>query len=248
MMTVHEVSRHTGVSIRALQYYDRIGLLAPAERTGSGYRLYDERALERLQQILLFRELEFSLQEIGEILDSPGFDRRKALEQQLELLTLKRERIDRLIDLARDQLTGGTTMNFEAFDNKKIEEYAAQAKEAWGETPEYQAYQAAHGERTAAEEQETGAGLMAILAAFGGMCDRPAADPEAQVQVKTLQDYITAHYYPCPDRMLARLGRLYAAGGEFTENIDRAGGPGTAAYAAAAIAAFCGETLPDRES
>ena len=91
MMTVNEVSKLTGVSIRALQYYDKIGLLHPAEYTEAGYRLYDDTALERLQQILLFRELEFSLKEIQSILQSPDFDRDRALDQQICLLTLKKE-------------------------------------------------------------------------------------------------------------------------------------------------------------
>lgn len=86
MMTVNEASKLTGVSIRTLQYYDTIGLLPPAGYTEAGYRLYDDTAMERLQQILLFRELEFPLKEIKRILDSPNFDRSKALEQQIELL------------------------------------------------------------------------------------------------------------------------------------------------------------------
>lgn len=90
MMTVKEVSNLTGVSIRTLQYYDKIGLLHPAHRTQAGYRLYDDTALERLQQILLFRELEFSLEDIRKILKNPEFDREKALEQQITLLTLKK--------------------------------------------------------------------------------------------------------------------------------------------------------------
>ena len=90
MKTVNEVSKLVGVSIRTLQYYDRIGLLSPATRTEAGYRLYDDTALERLQQILLFRELEFSLSEIKVILEAPGFDKDKALDRQIELLTLKK--------------------------------------------------------------------------------------------------------------------------------------------------------------
>ena len=90
MMTVNEVSKLTGVSIRTLQYYDKIGLLHPAKYTEAGYRLYDDAALETLQQILLFRELEFPLKDIKEIISSPDFDRSKALEQQIELLKLKR--------------------------------------------------------------------------------------------------------------------------------------------------------------
>ena len=101
MMTVNEVSKLTGVSIRTLQYYDTIGLLKPIEYTESGYRLYDDTSLERLQQILLFRELEFPLKEIKEIIDAPNFDRNKALEQQIELLTMKKEHLENLITFAR---------------------------------------------------------------------------------------------------------------------------------------------------
>ena len=90
MKTVKEVSELTGVSIRTLHYYDSIGLLRPTEITESGYRLYDDTALERLQQILLFRELQFPLKEIKEILDSPNFDKDKCLEQQITLLQLKK--------------------------------------------------------------------------------------------------------------------------------------------------------------
>ena len=100
MMTVKDVSNLTGVSIRTLQYYDKIGLLHPAHRTQAGYRLYDEAALERLQQILLFRELEFSLEDIRKILKNPEFDREKALEQQITLLTLKKQHLEKLIALA----------------------------------------------------------------------------------------------------------------------------------------------------
>ena len=101
MMTVHEVSRQTGVSIRALHYYDQIGLLPPAGLTQAGYRLYDDTALERLQCILLFKELGFPLKEIRGILKSPAFDRTRALEQQIALLEMKKEHLENLIDLAR---------------------------------------------------------------------------------------------------------------------------------------------------
>ena len=107
MMTVNDVSKMTGVSIRTLQYYDNIGLLKPSGRTDTGYRLYDDTALERLQQILLFRELEFSLKDISRIISADNFDRDKALEQQIELLTMKREHIDNLIEFARKIRTTG---------------------------------------------------------------------------------------------------------------------------------------------
>ena len=131
MMTVNEVSKLTGVSIRTLQYYDKIGLLHPAKYTEAGYRLYDDAALETLQQILLFRELEFPLKDIKEIISSPDFDRSKALEQQIELLKLKKEHIENLIDLAVGiKAIGVKPLTFDAFDTRKIDEYAAQAKAA----------------------------------------------------------------------------------------------------------------------
>ena len=133
MMTVNEVSKLTGVSIRTLQYYDKIGLLKPAEYTQAGYRLYDDTALEKLQQILLFKELEFSLKEIKEIISRKDFDRNKALKQQIELLTLKKEHLENLINFARGiQFIGVKTMDFSAFDTKKIDEYSKRAKEQGG--------------------------------------------------------------------------------------------------------------------
>lgn len=120
MMTVSEVSRLTGVSIRTLQYYDKIGLLHPNGHTEAGYRLYDDTALAALQQILLFREMEFPLKDIRQIMTQPGFDREKALTQQMELLMLKKQRLENLIDLARRmQQTGGKSMDFTAFDTTK---------------------------------------------------------------------------------------------------------------------------------
>ncbi len=100
MMTIHEVSKLAGVSIRTLQYYDKIDLLHPSGHSDAGYRLYDGTDLERLQHILLFRELEFPLKDIKAILNSPDFDREKALEQQIELLKLKKEHIDNLMNFA----------------------------------------------------------------------------------------------------------------------------------------------------
>ena len=97
MKTVHEVSTLTGISIRTLQYYDQIDLLPPAKRTEAGYRLYDDAALERLQQILLFRSLEFPLKEIKAILESPRFDPRQALEVQIHLLELRKQHRNRIM-------------------------------------------------------------------------------------------------------------------------------------------------------
>lgn len=235
-MTVHEAAALAGVSVRTLQYYDQIGLLPPATYSPAGYRLYDGAALERLQQILLFRELEFPLREIRTIVESPAFDRNRALEQQVELLTLKKERLERLIALARElREKGGTNMDFSAFDSSRLEEYAAQAKAAWGDTPEYRESQRRSAKRTAQEEQGLAEEMMAIFAAIGARRAEGPDDPRVQELVERLQGFITEHYYPCTDEMLAALGEMYAAGGELTANIDRAGGPGTAELTARAI-------------
>ncbi len=142
MMTVNEVSKLTGVSIRTLQYYDKIGLLKPAEYTEAGYRLYDDAALERLQQILLFRELEFPLKDIKNIVIRSDFDTKKALEQQIELLELRREHIENLITMCRSLKKKGVRhLEFTAFDSSKLDEYAKRAKEQWGTTQEYKEYE-----------------------------------------------------------------------------------------------------------
>ena len=241
MMTVHEVSRLTGVSIRTLQYYDRIGLLRPAEYTDAGYRLYDGAALETLQQILLFRELEFPLKDIRRIIQSPSFDRRKALDQQITLLELKKEHLDSLISLAREIKSAGVkaNMDFSAFDTKKMDEYAARAKEAWGETSAWQEYEQKAGKRSRAETAELSRQMMDIFAEFGAIRGGDPSSPEAQALVRKLQAFITAHYYTCTIQILLGLGQMYAAGGDMTASIDSRGGEGTAAFASRAISVFC---------
>ena len=248
MMTVNEVSKLTGVSIRTLQYYDKIGLLHPAEYTEAGYRLYDDAALETLQQILLFRELEFPLRDIKKIVESPDFDRSRALEQQIELLTLKKEHLENLIDLAKGlKLRGVRHLKFDAFDTRKIDEYAAQAKAAWGTTPAYKEFEQKSKGRTREDDQNIAQGLMDIFAEFGAIKDanletNKNADPasaEAQALVKKLQDYITQHFYNCTKEILSGLGKMYAGGGDFTKNIDSYGGEGTAEFVHQAIEVYC---------
>ena len=240
MMTVNEVSKLTGVSIRTLQYYDTIGLLKPAEYTESGYRLYDDTALERLQQILLFKELEFPLKEIKEIIDAPNFDRNKALEQQIELLTMKKEHLENLINFARGiKWLGVKQMDFTVFDTKKIDEYSKRAKEQWGKTPEYKEFEEKSKDWTDEYQQGMLKDFMQIFVEFGEMKSMDPADEKVQQQVKKLQDYITEHFYNCTKEILSCLGKMYSGGGEFTENIDKASGEGTAEFSAKAIEIYC---------
>lgn len=140
MRSISQVAKLTGVSIRTLQYYDEIGLLKPSKLTAAGYRMYDDNAMRTLQQILFFRELGFPLKEIREILQQPDFDRVNAFKRQKELFLLKRNRLDRLIQLLERLERGETCMSFKEFDLSDyisaLEEFKANQTQAviqhWG--------------------------------------------------------------------------------------------------------------------
>ena len=241
MKTVHEVSKLAGISVRTLHHYDAIGLLSPTTTTEAGYRLYDEEALERLQCILLFKELEFPLKDIKEILDSPNFERSKALEQQIELLTMKKEHLENLINLARGiQATGvKKIMDFKAFDTKKMDDYAKQAKESYGSSPAYKEFEEKSKGRSKEQEKSISIGMMNIFADIGKMLSLEPSDEAVQAKVAELRAYITEHFYNCTPEILSGLGQMYAAGGEMTENINNYSGEGTAEFTAEAIRIYC---------
>ena len=121
MKTVKEVSMITGVSIRTLRYYDEIGLLKPTELTETGYRLYDNKALEKLQEILFFKELEIPLITIKEIMDTPNYDKEQVLIAQKNLLEQKRNHLNGIIELITDVMKGVNTMSFEAFSKDEVQ-------------------------------------------------------------------------------------------------------------------------------
>lgn len=242
MRTVKEVSNLTGVSVRTLHYYDQIGLLHPTKVTDAGYRLYEDEALEKLQQIMLFRELEFPLADIKEILDSSDFDRNQALEQQIELLTLRKEHIENLIMFARGiKALGVRYMDFTAFDTKKLDQYAEEAKKQWGQTDAYKEYEQKTKDMSKAQMNQMGVGIMELFVEFGQMAASGCKPEEeiVQAQVKKLQDFITEYFYTCTKEILAGLGKMYSGGGSITENIDNASGEGTADFAARAIEFYC---------
>ena len=242
MMTVNEVSKLAGVSIRTLQYYDKIGLLHPTGHTDAGYRLYDDTDLERLQHILLFRELEFSLKDIASIINSPDFDRTKALEQQIEMLKLKREHIDNLMNFALGiKLLGVKHMDFKAFDRSKLDEYSRQAKDMYKESPEYKEMEEKSKNRTKEEEGILADRFMLLFKEAGTLKDTDPASPEAQDLVKRIQDFITENLYTCSKKILSGLGKMYSGGGDFTKNIDEYGGEGTAEFIDKAIQIYCKE-------
>lgn len=243
MMTVKEVSRRTGVSVRALRYYDKIGLLRPQEISDAGYRLYDDTALFRLQKILLLRELQFSLKDIGLILDSPKDDSiHDALERQIRILRMKQEHLEQIIGLALEyKEKGEMTMDFSAFDTNKMKEYEKEAKERWGETAAYKEWEATHkkedGDFTPESYATKTTQMNKYFQAFGELKDRPADDGAVRSLIREYQEFITKNYYTLTDDIFLGLADLYVQDERFTKNIDAQGGPGCAAFLSAAIKA-----------
>ena len=238
-MQIKEFAEFMGVSVRTLHYYDEIGLLTPAlVDKFTGYRFYDDNSLLRMQEILFYRELDFSLKSIGEILSSPNYDKTKALKEQKHLLTLKKERLERLISAIDGAVKGETIVK--AFDNSEFEKYKAEAKEKWGKTDAYKE----HAERTKNYSKQKwndlAEGMDHIMAEFA-VCMRKAKTPDsAEVQnlVKMLQDHISENYYLCTNQILAGLGQMYVADERFKSNIDKHA-DGTAEFICEAIEIYC---------
>lgn len=236
---IKEFADLTGVSVRTLHYYDEMGLLKPAcvDRS-TGYRYYDETCLLRMQEILFYRELDFSLKSICEILSSANYDKEKALIEQKTLLILKKERLERLVSAIDDAMKGENVMK--AFDNTEFEKYKAEAKEKWGKTDAWKE----HSEKTRSYSkdkwQSAEDGLKAI---FGAFADCKAAGNDicsesAQALVARLQSYITENFYTCTRQILSGLGQMYVMDERFKENIDK-NGDGTAEFVSHAIAVYC---------
>lgn len=242
MKSVKEIAKQTGVSVRTLHHYDAIGLLKPTYVAESGYRYYDEAALERLYLILLFRELEFSLKDVGEILDAPDYDRNRVLDDQIKLLKAKAEHLQTCIHLANAiKQTGVKNMEFKEWDPKKIKEYDAQAKALYGKTDAYKEYTQKSAGRSQERQKELGDQVMDFFVRLGQLKDLTPDSDAVQTWVKELQSFFTENFYNCTPQILKGLGQMYAGGGSMTENIDAAGGEGTGEFALRAIEVYCKE-------
>lgn len=239
MRTVNEVSKITGVSVRTLHHYDAIGLLKPTRVTEAGYRMYDDAAISRLQSILLFRELQFPLKEIKTILDSPEFDYMEALAQQIELLELQYKRIGELLSFTREiKYKGAATVSYKVFDKSEIEQYKAEVKARWGNTPAYLDFERKTAGQSRLKREEIAGGLMTMFAEIGTLRHLPPSAKEVQDKIAALQRFITENYYTCTDEILVGLGQMYAGDERFRNNIDKAGGDGTAEFVSRAISVF----------
>ncbi|MDY3985381.1 MerR family transcriptional regulator [Dysosmobacter sp.] len=238
-LSVSEMAKLCGVSVRTLHHYDHIGLLRPETAADSGYRWYGAADVEKMQQILFYRELDFPLKDIRDILADPQYDKQEALRRQRHLLLLKRERLDGLLELLDANLKGERTMEFKGFDAGELEaarrQYAGGAKARWGHTAAWRECQ----EKAASADWDAQAeGMNDIFRRAAALRESDPAGPEAQALVKEWQDFISAHYYQCTDEILTGLGEMYTADERFQKNLDRFG-EGTAAFLSRAIGAYC---------
>jgi DNA-binding transcriptional MerR regulator len=242
--TVKQLASLAGVSARTLHFYDQIGLLRPAAHGENGYRYYDEAALLRLQQILFFKELDFSLAEIQEIVERPGFDVLRALNAHRGLLQARVTRLNRLIgtvDKTISHLQGEADMSdqeyYEGFSEEKQKEYAREARERYGEgivqesenrwsrlTPEQQK----------AKQAKDGAVTQAIV-------DHMAEGPEsAEVQrlIGQFREGIN-FYYDCTLDIFEGLGHMYNEDARFREMYQKVYHHDLPAFLEQAITYYC---------
>lgn len=238
-MHIKEFADLMGVSVRTLHYYDEIGVMKPAiVDEQNGYRFYDEKSVERMQEILFYRELDFSLKNICSILSSPDYDKETALKEQKELLILKKNRLEKIIAALNSHQKGEELMK--AYDNTEFEvacnKYAKEAKERWGKTDAYAEYENKTKGYSKENYNELNQEMESILEEFA-RCMQNGIDPgsvKTQGLVKKLQKYITENYYICTIEILADLGKMYTTDERFKKNIDKYA-DGTAEYISEAI-------------
>lgn len=244
-LTVSQVAKLSGVSVRALHHYDEIGLLNPSARTEAGYRLYGEADLQRLQQILFFKELGFPLEQIHRIVSDRAFDLRSALELQRQLLTEKAVRVRALIsavEKALDSIERGTTMNkqemFEVFGDFDPSKYEEEAQQRWGETEAYR--QSARRTKRYGKQEwakikaEGAANNDAFIAAL--KAGKKADSPEVMALAEEARQHISRWFYDCSYEIHRGLAQMYLADERFTQTYERLH-PGLARFVHDAILA-----------
>jgi DNA-binding transcriptional MerR regulator len=246
---VSEVSEIAGISVRTLHHYHQIGLLVPGSVSPAGYRLYTENDLQRLQEILFFKELDFGLEEIKNILSSPDYDRKNALKAHRKLLVEKKKRLDRIImsvEKTIESMEGGNSMNnkemFEAFDMRELEKhrekYAEETRKKYGSSDAYRESQ----KRTAKYSKEEWAAIMnkgnEIYKQLVTLMDKDPSDSKVQELVGQWRQHITDSFYTCTPEIFRGLGQLYVEDSRFTENIDKFG-QGLAKFMSQAIEIYC---------
>lgn len=241
-MKINEVAALTGVTVRTLQYYDKINLLKPEKVTDAGYRIYGRKELLVLQQILFLKELDFSLKDIKNIIQNPSFKKKDYIKKQRELLVQKRDHIDNLISLTDKLIRGETDMSFKEFDMTEIEankrKYAKEVKEKYGTTDQYKESEQKTSQYTRDQWNAIDEEGKNILKEFSNIKNTACSSDKAQNLVKAWQNYITKNFYKCTDEILMCLGQMYIGDERFTKNIDK-NGEGTAKFMYDAIMIYC---------
>lgn len=230
---IKEVADLAGISVRTLHYYDEKGLLTPSYVSEAGYRLYEEKDLDRLRQILFFKELDFPLKEIKEILEHPDFNHNQALESHHQLLIKKRQRLDKIIanlEKSMEALKGERHMSqkekLEGFDMSEFErykkEYRDEVKARYGgkTLEECEERIKDYSKEKWASIQEEGTETAKRFATFMTE-ERDVGDKEVQDTVKNYQQYITDNFYNCTPEILKGLGQMYVADERFTSYYER---------------------------
>jgi MerR family transcriptional regulator, thiopeptide resistance regulator len=247
-LTVSQVARVVGVSVRALHHYDEIGLLRPSERSAAGYRLYSGADLERLQQVLFFRALELPLEEIARIMTDPDFDVGAALRMQRQMLSEKAVKLAALVsavDAAIERFEKGEPMKEEEmkdmFEGFNPREYEEEAEQRWGNTEAFKESKRRTARYTKQDWQAVKEEMGAIFGRLAALIEagEPADGPEAMDAAEAHRQHIERWFYTCPRSMHRGLGKLYVDDPRFTANIDKTR-PGLAEYAARAFAANAG--------
>ena len=249
--TINRIAQTAGVTLRTLRYYDRIGLLVPSGRTEAGYRLYSDDDLDKLQQILFFRELDFPLEKIGRLMEDPAFDRKEALNMQIRFLEKRAERYLKLTKLAKktlQNLEGGKKMDkkemFKAFDYDKMMEeqkqYEDEVKDRWGSTEAYRISKERTSKYTKEDWERIGAesegNLKEMIECFTSGV--PYDDPRMMAVCDNARAQMSKNFYPCSLEMYSNLGNMYIADERFTAFYDKFA-PGLAAYYNEAIQHYC---------
>jgi DNA-binding transcriptional MerR regulator len=243
--TVGELARLAGVTVRTLHHYDRIGLVQPSDRTASGYRSYGVRDLDRLQQVLVYRELGFPLEEVATLLDDPDADPVAHLRRQLRLLRERVERTQAMVAAVEKEMEArqmGISLTpeerFEVFGSHDPARYDAEAEERWGDTEAWSQSR----RRTAAMSKEDwlrvtaeGADLERRFAAALGS-GVPADSATAMDLAEEHRQQISRNFYDCPPEVHAGLGRMYVDDERFTAHYERIA-PGLARYVSSAVQA-----------
>lgn len=236
MKTVKEISHISGISVRTLHYYDEIDLLPPSFVGENGYRYYDDESLIKLQEILLFKELEFPLKKIKEIMDSPNYDRNQALLDQIRWLELKKQRLEEVIEHAKSIQRGKNMSDFTAYNQEELEAFQEEARTRWGDTDSYKEFENSYSKNDFSMISQA---MSQIFKDFGQLKELSPTDEKVQKQVQILQDYITAQFYNCTNDLLASLGIMYIQDERFQRSSDNWGGQGTALFVSKAIDSYC---------